>query len=104
VSTTWRDSTPSEREPLEAARGGDEDASDLARAARARENRCATQRPFAGMLGRSTILAALALALAPVPAIATPQDIAATHAYIQANYALGFDDWDLLLATLGLNQ
>jgi hypothetical protein len=40
------------------------------------------------MLGRATILAALALAVAPVRAIATPQDIVATHAYIQANYAL----------------
>lgn len=40
------------------------------------------------MLGRATILAALALAVAPVQAIATPQDIVATHAYIQANYAL----------------
>jgi hypothetical protein len=36
------------------------------------------------------LLAALALALglAPSQAIAAPQDVAATHAYIQANYAL----------------
>jgi hypothetical protein len=31
---------------------------------------------------------ALALALAPAQAIAAPQDVAATHAYIAANYAL----------------
>lgn len=42
----------------------------------------------AGMRGRFTLLAALALAAAPAPAIASPQDIAATHAYIEANYAL----------------
>jgi hypothetical protein len=41
------------------------------------------------MLRRSTILAAMALGAAPAQAIATPQDVAATHAYIQANYALG---------------
>src|ERR1700730_6033091 len=36
------------------------------------------------------LLAALALALglAPSQATAAPQDVAATHAYIQANYAL----------------
>jgi hypothetical protein len=33
-------------------------------------------------------LAALVLATAPAPAIATTQDVAATHAYIQANYTL----------------
>jgi hypothetical protein len=88
VSTTWTDSTTSARELLEAARGGDEDASAVARATGVRGNRCGTPRRFAGMLGRSTILAALALAVIPVQAIATPQDIAATHAYIQANYAL----------------
>jgi hypothetical protein len=36
----------------------------------------------------STILVALALALLPTQANAAPQDLAATHAYIQANYAL----------------
>jgi hypothetical protein len=45
------------------------------------------------MLGRSTvllILLALAVApvLAPARALATPQDAAATHAYIKANFAL----------------
>jgi hypothetical protein len=40
------------------------------------------------MRGRSAILAALALALLPARAIAGPQDLAATHAYIQANYRL----------------
>jgi hypothetical protein len=40
------------------------------------------------MLGRSVLFAALALGLMPAQALATPQDIAATHAYIQANYAL----------------
>jgi hypothetical protein len=43
------------------------------------------------MRARSTILLValgLALGLAPTPAIATPGDVAATHAYIQANYAL----------------
>ncbi len=40
------------------------------------------------MLGRSaTILALLALGLAPATALATPQDVASTHAYIVANYA-----------------
>jgi hypothetical protein len=45
------------------------------------------------MLGRSTmiiavlVLAVLVLGLAPARAIATPQDIASTHAYIQANFA-----------------
>jgi len=40
------------------------------------------------MPGRSTLLAVLALGIAPAHATATPQDIAATHAYIAANYAL----------------
>jgi len=40
------------------------------------------------MRARSTLLAALALAVAPAQAIAAPQDVAATHVYIQANYAL----------------
>jgi hypothetical protein len=43
------------------------------------------------MRARSTfLLTALTLAagLAPAQAIASPQDVAATHAYIQANYAL----------------
>jgi hypothetical protein len=43
------------------------------------------------MRARSTfLLTALALAagLAPAQAIASPQDVAATHAFIQANYAL----------------
>jgi hypothetical protein len=39
-------------------------------------------------LERSTALAALALALGPAQSIAAPQDVAATHAYIRANYAL----------------
>jgi len=43
---------------------------------------------LAGMRGCSAILAALALALLPARAIAAPQDLAATHAYIQANYQL----------------
>jgi hypothetical protein len=34
-----------------------------------------------------TLLAVLALCLAPAQAIASPQDLAATHAYIQADYA-----------------
>lgn len=34
------------------------------------------------------LLAALAFAVAPAPAWATPQDVAATHAYIEANYVL----------------
>jgi hypothetical protein len=33
-------------------------------------------------------VAVVVLAIAPAPAIATPEDVAATHAYIQANYAL----------------
>jgi len=37
---------------------------------------------------RLTIFVVLALGLVPAPAIAAPQDIAATHAYIQANHAL----------------
>jgi hypothetical protein len=36
----------------------------------------------------STVLVALALALLPTQANAAPQDLASTHAYIQANYAL----------------
>jgi hypothetical protein len=36
----------------------------------------------------STLLVALALALLPATAIGAPQDLAVTHAYIQANYAL----------------
>jgi hypothetical protein len=40
------------------------------------------------MGGRATLLAALALLLTAVPAGAAPQDVAATHAFIQANYAL----------------
>jgi hypothetical protein len=44
------------------------------------------------MRGRSTLLAALAVALAlavaPALALASPQDVAATHAYIEANYTL----------------
>ena len=36
----------------------------------------------------STISVALALALLPTQANAAPQDVAATHAYVQANYAL----------------
>jgi hypothetical protein len=42
------------------------------------------------MFGRSTMtvtVLALALGMAPATAIATPQDIASTHAYIRANYA-----------------
>jgi hypothetical protein len=39
-------------------------------------------------LRRSTIgMAVLVLGLAPAKAIATPQDVASTHAYIQANFA-----------------
>jgi hypothetical protein len=40
------------------------------------------------MRGRSIIIAVLALGLMPASAIATPGDIAATHAYIRADYAL----------------
>src|ERR1700727_1465300 len=41
------------------------------------------------MRARSTIIATLlALGLMPATAIATPQDSASTHAYIQANFAL----------------
>ena len=42
------------------------------------------------MLARATILAAMTLAigLAPAQALAAHRDVAATHAYIQANYAL----------------
>ena len=40
------------------------------------------------MLGGASILAGLAIAVAPVGATAAPQDISSTHAYIQANYAL----------------
>jgi hypothetical protein len=41
------------------------------------------------MLARSTlIIAVLVLGLMPARAIATPQDIASTHAYILANFAL----------------
>jgi hypothetical protein len=40
------------------------------------------------MLRRSTFLAALIVALTPIQAIAGPGDVVATHAYIQANYAL----------------
>jgi hypothetical protein len=40
------------------------------------------------MLERATVIAAVALALAPAAAIASSGDVAATHAYIQANYAL----------------
>jgi hypothetical protein len=39
------------------------------------------------MRGRSTLLAVLALCLAPAGVSAAPQDLAATHAYIQADYA-----------------
>jgi hypothetical protein len=42
------------------------------------------------MLGRpiTAVAAVLALGLAPATASATPRDMAATHAYIQANFAL----------------
>jgi hypothetical protein len=40
------------------------------------------------MLARSLTLLALAMVMAPAQAIAAPGDVAATHAYIQANYAL----------------
>jgi len=40
------------------------------------------------MLKRATVITVFALALAPAEAIASSQDISATHAYIQANYAL----------------
>ncbi len=44
--------------------------------------------PWDAMLGRSTILlVVLALAATPAKALATPQDAAATHAYIVANFA-----------------
>ncbi len=40
------------------------------------------------MFRRATmIVTVLALGMAPATAIATPQDVASTHAYIQANYA-----------------
>jgi hypothetical protein len=45
-------------------------------------------------------LAALALAITPAPAIATPQDVAATHAYIEANYALA----QAMVARIGVGQ
>ncbi len=44
--------------------------------------------PATGMRACFALLATLALGAAPAQAIASPQDIAATHAYIQANYAL----------------
>src|SRR5690349_6986591 len=40
------------------------------------------------MLRRAVIAAMLALALAPSAALASAKDVAATHAYIQADYAL----------------
>jgi hypothetical protein len=40
------------------------------------------------MRGCSTLMAALVLATAPAPAVATTQDVAATHTYIEANYTL----------------
>jgi hypothetical protein len=43
---------------------------------------------WAGMFKRTTmILTVIALGMAPAPAIATSRDLAATHAYIRANYA-----------------
>jgi hypothetical protein len=38
------------------------------------------------LLRRTTLIALLALGLAPAAALATPQDIASTHTYIVANY------------------
>jgi hypothetical protein len=40
------------------------------------------------MHGRWALIVVLAFGLAPTHAIAAPEDLAATHAYIQANYAL----------------
>jgi hypothetical protein len=40
------------------------------------------------MLRRSVVLAGLVMALTPIRAVAASSDILATHAYIQANYAL----------------
>jgi hypothetical protein len=40
------------------------------------------------MRGRWTLVVALAFGLVPAQAVAAPEDLAATHAYIQANYAL----------------
>ena len=40
------------------------------------------------MLRKAAIVAALTLAVAPARALASAGDVAATHAYIQANYAL----------------
>lgn len=37
----------------------------------------------------AAVVAVLVLAVAPTQATAAPQDVAATHAYIKANYALG---------------
>jgi hypothetical protein len=52
------------------------------------------------MRGRSTLLAAVVLAAVPAPALATPQDVAATHAYIEANYVLA----QAMVARIGEGQ
>jgi hypothetical protein len=39
------------------------------------------------MLGRATLIVTVLLGTTPAAALATPSDVAATHAYIQANYA-----------------
>jgi hypothetical protein len=44
--------------------------------------------PQTGFVGRVIAAAVLVLGVAPATAIAAPQDIAATHAYIRADYAL----------------
>lgn len=48
------------------------------------------------MRARSTLIAVLAFCLAPATALASTQDIAATHAYISANYALARADVALI--------
>ncbi len=52
------------------------------------------------MRALSTLFAALVLGMAPASAIATPQDVAATHAYIKANYALA----QASVARIGVGQ
>ncbi len=52
------------------------------------------------MLGSAALVACCALCLAPAGALASPQDVAATHAYIQANYALA----KASVARIGLEQ
>jgi hypothetical protein len=52
------------------------------------------------MRGRFTLLAVLALGIGAAPANATPEDVLATHTYIEANYVLA----QAMVARIGAGQ